>query len=88
MRRNLNENAINENLVTKICVSDIRKDDDSMDCNELRDIFVSAGARVEGSHGLSPINGEPETVMSVIGLPEDQVVDILNDFLVKAFFRI
>ena len=84
MKRNLNESAINEHLVTKICVSDIRKDDDSMDCNELRDIFVSAGARVEGSHGLSLINGEPETIMSVIGLPEDQVVDILNDFLVNS----
>ena len=47
MRRKLNEGEeFNEELLdgVKICVSDIRNDDSEMDCNELRDIFVEAGA--------------------------------------------
>lgn len=84
MKRKLNENArleneLNLDNVVKICVSDIRKDDDSVDCNELRDIFVEEGAHVDGSHAV--LNGEPATIMTVVGLPEDQVIDILSDFL-------
>lgn len=82
MRRKLNEGEeFNEELLdgVKICVSDIRNDDSAMDCNELRDIFVEAGAEVFGSHGLK--NGKPATFMTVKGLPEKEVVEILQDFL-------
>lgn len=82
MRRKLNEGEeFNEELLdgVKICVSDIRNDDSAMDCNELRDIFVEAGAEVFGSHGLK--NGKPATFMTVKGLPEEKVVEILQDFL-------
>lgn len=82
MRRKLNEGEeFNEELLdgVKICVSDIRNDDSTMDCNELRDIFVEAGAEVFGSHGLK--NGKPATFMTVKGLPEEKVVEILQDFL-------
>lgn len=82
MRRKLNEGEeFNEELLdgVKICVSDIRNDDSEMDCNELRDIFVEAGAKVFGSHGLK--NGKPVTFMTVKGLPEEDVVEILQDFL-------
>ena len=82
MRRKLNEaEEFNEELLdgVKICVSDIRYDDSEMDCNELRDIFVEAGAEVFGSHGLK--NGKPATFMTVKGLPEEKVVEILQDFL-------
>ena len=82
MRRKLNEGEeFNEELLdgVKICVSDIRNDDSEMDCNELRDIFVEAGAEVFGSHGLK--NGKPVTIMTVKGLPEEEVLEILQDFL-------
>ena len=82
MRRKLNEGEeFNEELLdgVKICVSDIRNDDSEMDCNELRDIFVEAGAEVFGSHGLK--NGKPVTIMTVKGLPEEEVVEILQEFL-------
>lgn len=82
MKRKLNEGAeFNEELLdgVKICVSDIRNDDSEMDCNELRDIFVEAGAEVFGSHGLK--DGKPATIMTVKGLPEEQVVEILQEFL-------
>lgn len=82
MRRKLNEGEeFNEELLDgiKICVSDIRNDDSEMDCNELRDIFVEAGAEVFGSHGLK--DGKPATFMTVKGLPEEKVVEILQDFL-------
>lgn len=82
MRRKLNEGEeFNEKLLdgVKICVSDIRNDDSEMDCNELRDIFVEAGAEVFGSHGLK--NGKPVTIMTVKGLPEEEVLEILQEFL-------
>ena len=82
MRRKLNEGEeFNEELLdgVKICVSDIRNDDSEMDCNELRDIFVEAGAEVFGSHGLK--NGKPVTIMTVKGLPEEEVLEILQEFL-------
>ena len=82
MRRKLNEGEeFNEELLdgVKICVSDIRNDDSEMDCNELRDIFIEAGAEVFGSHGLK--DGEPATFMTVNGLPEEDVLEILQDFL-------
>ena len=82
MRRKLNEGEeFNEELLdgVKICVSDIRNDDSEMDCNELRDIFVEAGAEVFGSHGLK--DGKPATIMTIKGLPEEKVVEILQDFL-------
>ena len=82
MRRKLNEGEeFNEELLdgVKICVSDIRNDDSEMDCNELRDIFVEAGAEVFGSHGLK--DGKPTTIMTVKGLPEEEVVEILQEFL-------
>lgn len=82
MKRKLNEaEEFNEELLdgVKICVSDIRNDDSDMDCNELRDIFVEAGAKVFGSHGLK--DGKPATFMTVKGLPENEVVEILQDFL-------
>ena len=82
MRRKLNEGEeFNEELLDgiKICVSDIRNDDSEMDCNELRDIFVEAGAEVFGSHGLK--NGKPVTIMTVKGLPEEEVLEILQEFL-------
>ena len=82
MRRKLNEGEeFNEELLdgVKICVSDIRNDDSEMDCNELRDSFVEAGAEVFGSHGLK--NGKPVTIMTVKGLPEEEVVEILQEFL-------
>jgi len=82
MRRKLNEGEeFNEELLdgVKICVSDIRNDDSEMDCNELRDIFLEAGAEVFGSHGLK--DGKPATIMTVKGLPEEKVVEILQDFL-------
>jgi len=82
MRRKLNESEeFNEELLdgVKICVSDIRNDDSEMDCNELRDIFVEAGAEVFGSHGLK--DGKPATIMTVKGLPEEKVIEILQDFL-------
>ena len=50
-----------------------------MDCNELRDIFIEAGAEVFGSHGLK--DGKPATFMTVKGLPEEKVVEILQEFL-------
>lgn len=82
MRRKLNEGEeFNEELLdgVKICVSDIRNDDSEMDCNELRDIFVNAGAEVFGSHGLK--DGEPATFMTVNGLSEEDVLEILQEFL-------
>ena len=82
MRRKLNEGEeFNDELLdgVKICVSDIRNDDSEMDCNELRDIFIEAGAEVFGSHGLK--DGEPATFMTVNGLPEEDVLEILQDFL-------
>lgn len=82
MRRKLNEGeGFNEELLdgVKICVSDIRNDDLEMDCNELRDIFVEAGAEVFGSHGLK--DGKPATIMTVKGLPEEKVLEILQEFL-------
>ena len=82
MRRKLNEGEeFNEELLDgiKICVSDIRNDDSEMDCNELRDIFVNAGAEVFGSHGLK--DGEPATFMTVNGLSEEDVLEILQEFL-------
>jgi len=82
MRRKLNEGEeFNEELLdgVKICVSDIRNDDSEMDCNKLRDIFIEAGAEVFGSHGLK--DGKPATFMTVKGLPEEEVVEILQDFL-------
>lgn len=82
MRRKLNEGEeFNEELLdgVKICVSDIRNDDSEMDCNELRDIFVEAGAEVFGSHGLK--DGEPATFMTVSGLSEENILEILQDFL-------
>lgn len=82
MRRKLNEGEeFNEEILdgVKICVSDIRNDDSEMDCNELRDIFVEAGAEVFGSHGLK--NGKPVTIMTVKGLPEEEVLEILQEFL-------
>lgn len=82
MRRKLNEGEeFNEELLdgVKICVSDIRNDDSEMDCNELRDIFVEAGAEVFGSHGLK--DGEPATFMTVNGLSEEDVLEILQEFL-------
>ena len=82
MRRKLNEGEeFNEELLdgVKICVSDIRNDDSEMYCNELRDIFVEAGAEVFGSHGLK--NGKPVTIMTVKGLPEEEVLEILQEFL-------
>jgi hypothetical protein len=78
MKRNLNENAHLDEGV-KICVSEIRNDDQSMDCNELRDIFVEEGAEVEGSHGF--YDGAPATFMTVYNLNKDRVVEILQDFL-------
>ena len=82
MRRKLNEGEeFNEELLdgVKICVSDIRNDDSEMDCNELRDIFVEAGADVFGSHGLK--DGKPATIMTVNGLSEEDVLEILQEFL-------
>ena len=82
MRRKLNEGEeFNEDLLdgVKICVSDIRNDDSEMDCNELRDIFVEAGAEVFGSHGLK--DGKPATFMTVNGLSEEEVLEILQEFL-------
>ena len=82
MRRKLNEGEeFNEELLdgVKICVSDIRNDDSEMDCNELRDIFVEAGAEVFGSHGLK--DGKPATFMTVNGLSEEEVLEILQEFL-------
>lgn len=82
MRRKLNEGEeFNDELLdgVKICVSDIRDDDSEMDCNELRDIFIEAGAEVFGSHGLK--DGKPATIMTVKGLSEEEVVEILQEFL-------
>ena len=76
MRRKLNEELLDG---VKICVSDIRNDDSEMDCNELRDIIINAGGAVFGSHGLK--DGEPATFMTVNGLSEEDVLEILQEFL-------
>lgn len=80
MKRKLNENTEFEyDNAIKICVSKIREDDPELDCNVLRDMYVDAGASVKGSHGY--YNDKAATFMTITDLDEDDVMDILNEFL-------
>lgn len=63
----------------RIIVSDIRKDDSTLDCNKLASLYTEAGACVNGFHDTR--DGQPITIMVVEKLPEAQVIEILQDFL-------
>lgn len=72
MKRKNNEAA---NAPVVIIASKIRRDDPSVDCNDLRDVFVEEGAEVKGEL----VDGE--TRMIVTGLNKAEVEDILDDYL-------
>ena len=72
MKRKINESA---GVPVVIIASKIRKDDPSVDCNDLKDVFVDEGAEVNGEY----VDGE--TRMIVSGLSKAEVKDILDDYL-------
>lgn len=72
MKRKINE-AFDEPVV--IVASKIRRDDATVDCNDLKEVFVDAGAEVDGEY----VDGE--THMIVRGLSKEEIVDILDDYL-------
>lgn len=68
-----NFKSCNESVT--IITSKIRQDDNTVDCNELKDILVDEGAEVNGEY----VNGE--THMIVDGLSKEEVEEILDDYL-------
>ena len=72
MKRKINE-AFDKPVV--IVASKIRQDDATVDCNDLKEVFVDAGANVDGEY----VDGETHMIIS--GLSKEEVEQILEDYL-------
>ena len=66
----------------KINISQIRKDDSSIDGNALASYFKQAGAGVSGQ--LVPVNGKNQVIMIISNLPKEKVIIKLQEFVTSS----